>query len=51
MSLTFVASRAADRRTNLIPIYTKLLNVFVKFVLWSAAREATISSFKKCPLI
>jgi hypothetical protein len=45
----FVASRAADRRTNLIPIYTKLLNVFVKFVLWSAAREATISFLRNVP--
>jgi hypothetical protein len=46
-----VTLRAADQSTNLIPIYTKLFNVFVKFVLWSAACEATISFFKKCPLI
>jgi hypothetical protein len=33
----------ADQSTNLIPIYTKLLNVFVKFVLWSAFGQPLVS--------
>jgi hypothetical protein len=47
--MSVVASRAADQSTNLIPIYTKLLNVFVKLVLWSAAREATINFIRNIP--
>jgi hypothetical protein len=47
--MSVVASRAADQSTNLIPIYTKLLNVFVKFVRRSAVREATISFIRNIP--
>jgi hypothetical protein len=42
-----VASRAADQctdqSTNLILIYTKLLYVFVKSVLWSAFGQPLVS--------